>query len=91
MFEQVLLWIYRTTDALGETLPAASGGKSLGDYVPDGAEGFSAWVYQDGNDQKLLAVLEAVGADGGALTLPAPQEYCGRALMAQLLYNMLTK
>jgi hypothetical protein len=84
-FEQVLLWIYRTLDAIGETLPDAETVKLAGFA---GADTFSDWVWLDGNDRKLEAVLEAVGFDGDDLD---PQGYCERALMAQLLYNMMTR
>jgi hypothetical protein len=82
--EEVLLLVYRTLEAIGETLPAAEDGKMLNDFADAGK--LSGWAVDNGD--KIEAVLMA-----GIYTCDdiLPQETYARALMAQLLYNLLTK
>jgi hypothetical protein len=76
----MLLLIYRTLDAMGELLEA-------GEDVDLDAE-FSSWVYTDGNYEKIMTLLSwGIYAGGGV----DPRDTYPRALMAQMLYNLLTK
>ncbi|MCL2004087.1 MAG: S-layer homology domain-containing protein [Oscillospiraceae bacterium] len=80
--EQMLLLLYNTLDALDE-LPED------GDADIDfDADAFSSWALADGNIDKIAAVLSWGVYPGGEVD---PQADYARALMAQMLYNLLTR
>gem|GEM_PF-4914901 len=82
--EQMLLLIYKTLEALGETLPVSADGKTLTDFTD--ADQLSDWAYLDGNDSKIEAVLMSGVYTG---TLLDPQGDYSRAEIAGALRKML--
>jgi hypothetical protein len=80
-YEQMLLLTYNILAALGDGLPEAGVDAAISNE-------FSAWVYENYNWEKVLAAMDVITSLDNSFV---PQNYIDRAMMAQILFELLTR